>query len=397
MSEVNGVQQGNYEYPSVNDPQGNQDIDLEDIQILYETTLNDEDESRGTFDESFQSVSKENSEDGSKFINALIDNKNSLMLSLGITNEEEYDALACVALALASQETGMGKEEGYKEENQGWGQIKRVVGKFISETFFGDSSASSGLTQMKIYDFMKSEDFPDKYKKAISECGVVINGRNRNSLFKNPDQAAIATVAVLKYISENYDQYTTELKTQHKNLINEIANTPEKLAAVDLQSEEILTQILNVYENAPDDQKDIIRETFKDWILSVNGSKIGDAKVEEKYNEELNLNKLNGLLKANGADFQLNEDSLNLIRYALTKPGEEMSHVEYLAYGWNKGVTGTGMQLDRMLAEKMGTLMKDPEDMDYNQFATNVSILAEKYANQSVGRNGFDVLNYAFG
>ena len=395
MPDVNGVQQSNYDYQGVNTTQEKSDIDLEDIQILYETEQKDDE--RETFDESFQGVAKEDSEQGNKFLNSLIDNKSKVMYELGITNEEQYDSLACVALALASQETGMGKEDGYNEENTGLGQLTRNVMKWVSETFMGDFSASSGLTQMKIYDFMNSKDFPDKYKNAISECGVVVNSRNKNSLYKNPDQAAIATVAVLKYISENYGQYTTELMTQHKNLTNEIANTPEKLAAVDLQSEETMSQIQNIYDNAPDDKKDEIRETLKDWMLSKNGSKIGDNDVDIEYNEEANLSKLNALLKENGANFELNENSLNLVRYALTKPGQEMSHVEYLAYGWNKGTGGTGMQLDRMLAEKLGTIFRDPEDMDYDQFTANVTALAEKYAEQSVGRNGFDALNYAFG
>lgn len=395
MSDVNGIQQGNYEYQSVNNSQEKSNIDLEDIQIVYETTQDDTE--RGTFDESFQSVPKEASEQGNQFLTSLIENKSKVMYELGITNEEEYDSLACVALALASQETGMGKEKGYNEENQGLGQLTRVVGKFISETFFGDSSASSGLTQMKIYDFMNSKDFPDKYKQAISECGVVVNGRNRNNLYKEPDKAAIATVAVLKYIGENYGQYTTELMTQHKNLINEIANSPEKQAAVDIQSEETMSQIKDIYDNAPEDKKNEIRATLKDWMLSKNGSKIGDKDVDIEYNEEANLSKLNALLKECGANFELNDYSLDLIRYALTKPGEEMSQVEYLAYGWNKGTGGTGMQLDRMLAEKLGTIFRDPEDMDYDQFTANVTALAEKYAEQSVGRNGFDALNYAFG
>ena len=67
---------------------------------------------------------------------------------------------------------------------------------------------------------------------------------------------------------------------------------------------------------------------------------------------------------------------------------------EYCAYGWNKGTTGTGMQLDRMLAEKIGTILSTPEDFDYDQFTVNVSTMAEKYANQSV-TDGLNTMNNA--
>ena len=151
-----------------------------------------------------------------------------------------------------------------------------------------------------------------------------------------------------------------------------------------------------MYKGASDSQKIEIRETFKQWLLSTNGSKIGDKGVDDEYNEEVQLNKLNELLANNSADFKLEEDSLHFIRYALTADGQEMNTAEYCAYGWNKGTGATGMQLDRMLAEKIGTILYNPEDFDYDQFTTNVSMLADKYAEQSIGSNGIETINNSF-
>ena len=73
-----------------------------------------------------------------------------------------------------------------------------------------------------------------------------------------------------------------------------------------------------------------------------------------------------------------------------------MNHIEYMAYGWNKGTGATGMQLDRMLAEKVGTIMQNPEDLDYDQFTTNVATMAARYANQSVGYMASAILDDVF-
>jgi hypothetical protein len=130
--------------------------------------------------------------------------------------------------------------------------------------------------------------------------------------------------------------------------------------------------------------------------LAKNGSKEGDKGVDDDYNEEIQLNKLNEILKNNNADFTLEQESLHFIRYALTADDKAMNVTEYCAYGWNKGTGTTGMQLDRMLAEKIGTILYNPEDFDYDQFTTNVATLSKKYAEQSVYTNGIDALNNAF-
>ena len=61
-----------------------------------------------------------------------------------------------------------------------------------------------------------------------------------------------------------------------------------------------------------------------------------------------------------------------------------MNKTEYCAYAWNKGTGKTGMQLDRLLADKVGTILSNPEDFDYDQFTVNVSTLAFMYSNQAI-------------
>ena len=61
-----------------------------------------------------------------------------------------------------------------------------------------------------------------------------------------------------------------------------------------------------------------------------------------------------------------------------------MTKTHYCAYAWNKGTEETGMQLDRLLADKIGTILTDPESFDYDQFTVNVTRLAEKYEAQAL-------------
>ena len=368
------------------------DIDLEDISILYTTEKVEKD--RTTFGESFNEVSLDSSEQGAKFLSGLKENKDSLCSELGITSEQ-YDSLACVALALASQETGMGEEKGYESENTGIGKFIRGIAKQI-DVWRGGASASSGLTQMKIYDFLNGDKLTDEQKDILTRYGIEANGIAKDNLYANPDKAAIATMVVLTSIYENYDDYKEVLSTEHQKIGESITDDPSKLAEIEARGNELLDDIYEVYKGASDSQKIEIRETFKQWLLSTNGSKIGDKGVDDEYNEEVQLNKLNELLSNNSADFKLEEDSLHFIRYALTADGQEMNTAEYCAYGWNKGTGATGMQLDRMLAEKIGTILYNPEDFDYDQFTTNVSMLADKYAEQSIGSNGIETINDSF-
>lgn len=368
------------------------DIDLEDISILYTTEKAEKD--RTTFSESFNEVLLDSSEQGAKFLSGLKENKDSLCSELGLTSEQ-YDSLACVALALASQETGMGEEKGYESENTGIGKFIRGIAKQI-DVWRGGASASSGLTQMKIYDFLNGDKLTDEQKDILTRYGIEANGVAKDNLYANPDKAAIATMVVLTSIYENYDDYKEVLSTEHQKIGESITDDPSKLAEIEARGNELLDDIYEVYKGASDSQKIEIRETFKQWLLSTNGSKIGDKGVDDEYNEEVQLNKLNELLANNSADFKLEEDSLHFIRYALTADGQEMNTAEYCAYGWNKGTGATGMQLDRMLAEKIGTILYNPEDFDYDQFTTNVSMLADKYAEQSIGSNGIETINDSF-
>lgn len=394
MTEINKVSSNNF---NVNDEQQKQEatkeIRLEDISLLYTTTK--QEEQRSTFADSYAQVDKESTSHGKKFLNALIDNKQDLMQRLGL-NDEQYDSLACTALALASQETGMGEENGYESENQGLGKFFRDIGKWFSTTFAGDASASSGLTQMKIYDFMHGNKLSDELKQVMKDYGIEANGKNSNNLFDNPDKAAIATMVVLKSINDNYGNYKNTLDTEHERIGNELALTPEEKEEKLKQGTELLNNILSVYNNAPADQKTALRETFKNWLLAKNGTKLNPMNDNDQYNEESQQLLFEVLLRKNNSDIKLDNNSLNLIRYVLTENSSEMSHIEYMAYGWNKGTTGTGMQLDRMLAEKVGTLMQNPEDLDYDQFTTNVATMAARYANQSVGYRASDILDDVF-
>ncbi len=368
------------------------DIDLEDISILYTTEKVEKD--RSTFSETFKEVSLNNSEEGEKFLSGLKENKDSLCEELGLTSEQ-YDSLACIALALASQETGMGEETGYDSENTGIGKFFRGIAKKF-DVWRGGASASSGLTQMKIYDFLNSDKLTDEQKDILKSHGIEANSVSDDNLYNNPDKAAIATMVVLTSIYENYDNYKDVLKTEHEKIGESIAEDPSKLEEIEARGNELLDNIYEIYKGASDSQKIEIRETFKQWFLSTNGSKVGDKGVDDEYNEEVQLNKLNELLADNSADFKLEEDSLHFIRYALTADGQEMNTAEYCAYGWNKGTGETGMQLDRMLAEKIGTILYNPEDFDYDQFTTNVAMLADKYAEQSVGSDGIETINDSF-
>ena len=390
--EINDYSINRYNSSEIKTEYEKDDIDLEDISILYTTEKVEKD--RSTFSETFKEVSLNNSEEGEKFLSGLKENKDSLCEELGLTSEQ-YDSLACIALALASQETGMGEETGYDSENTGIGKFFRGIAKKF-DVWRGGASASSGLTQMKIYDFLNSDKLTDEQKDILKSHGIEANSVSDDNLYNNPDKAAIATMVVLTSIYENYDNYKDVLKTEHEKIGESIAEDPSKLEEIEARGNELLDNIYEIYKGASDSQKIEIRETFKQWFLSTNGSKVGDKGVDDEYNEEVQLNKLNELLADNSADFKLEEDSLHFIRYALTAEGQEMNVAEYCAYGWNKGTGETGMQLDRMLAEKIGTILYNPEDFDYDQFTTNVSMLADKYAEQSIGSDGIEAINDSF-
>ncbi len=378
MTNINGFSSFEYSQNDIKTNYEKNDIELEDISILY-TTEKQEDE-RTTFEETFNKVFAADAEDGQKFLNGLIENKASLMKDLGLT-DDQYDSLACISLALASQETGMGYENGYNEENSGLGGIIRKFGKWVDTKILGGTSASSGMTQMKIYDFLNEPNkLSEKQCNILKEYGITADGVATNNLYSEPDKAAIATMVALTAIAEHYDDYKEVLSSENKNLEQKLnLNSDEEKASAKEKGDNIIFNISGTYENASDKQKAEIRRTFKQWLLSINESKKGN-KVDDNYNEEIQLENLNKLL---GGNPKLNSNDLDYIRYTLTSDGAEMNITEYCAYAWNKGTGETGMQLDRLLADKIGTILSNPEDFDYDQFTVNVSTLAEMYANQS--------------
>ncbi|MBQ8886174.1 MAG: hypothetical protein IJY61_00545 [Candidatus Gastranaerophilales bacterium] len=379
MTNINGVPPYNSNQENIKTNYEQNDIQLENISILYTTEAQEED--RTTFEDTFDKVFASEVEQGQEFLNGLIDNKDSLMKDLGLT-DSQYDSLACTALALASQETGMGEEKGYNEENKGIGKLFRGIMKQI-DVLRGGASASSGLTQMKIYDFLNdSSKLSEEQRNILKDYGITADGIAENNLYENPDKAAIATMVVLKSLTEKYDDYKKVLSTENKNLEDKLGITSEaEKAEVKAAGDDILAKISEAYENnGNDEKKSEIRTAFKEWLLAKNDTKKSD-KVDKEYNEEIQLEELNELL---GGNPKLDASDLDIIRYSLTTSGSEMNMTEYCAYAWNKGTGTTGMQLDRLLADKIGTILKSPEDFDYDQFTVNVATLAEKYASQSL-------------
>lgn len=388
MSEIHGIgSQSNYSADKINKELKEKEIELSDISILY-TTEKTEDE-RTNFEKTYNETSLDKASQGAKFLDGLTQNKSFLMEKLGLS-DEQYDSLACVALALASQETGMGFEDGYNSENTGFGGFVRRVAKWFDVNVAGGASASSGLTQMKIYDFLNSDKLTQEQKNIINELGIKVNGVATNNLYAEPDKSAAATMVVLTSLIDKYDDYTAVLENEHASLssvLNDNLTEDERIE----KGMDILSNISEVYKNASDSAKVEIRSTFKQWLLSKNGSTISDG-GDKDYNEEIQLNKLNDLL----GDYNLSQNDLNYIRYALTSTGQEMNMTEYCAYAWNKGTGETGMQLDRLLADKIGTILANPEDFDYDQFTVNVSTLAQKYIAQSVQNDISLYLDEAF-
>lgn len=385
MTKINGVPQSQYNVNNLKTDFDKNDIDLEEISILY--TTEKKEENRTTFNETFDKVGVSENEQGEKFLNGLIDNKKDLMEKLNLT-DDQYDSLACIALALASQETGMGEEKGYNEENKGLGQFFRSIGKQI-DVWTGGGSASSGLTQMRIYDFLNnSSKLSQEQRYLLIEYGITADDISTNNLYENPDKSAVATMVVLKSITEKYDDYKNILSTGHVDLETKLGlNTETEKEAALQKGTDILSKIMDVYSTASDDKKEKIRNLLKDSFIASDDTKIGEIfdkngnLLKPKYNEELQVSKLNKLL---GDDAKINPSDLYYIRYALTEDSQEMSLTEFCAFGWNKGTTDNSLKIDRLLADKIGTILSNPENFDYDQFTVNVSTLALMYASQTV-------------
>lgn len=319
------------------------------------------------------------------FYDGLINHKSTLMNGLNIT-EEQYDAFSCIALALASQETGFGFENGYKTENE-----LGILGRYgitLGSNIGLCGSASSGLTQMKIDDFIDDNRLSDKEKQLLSTVNAKKSGLFGlgNTLYKDPAASAGATVIVLKSIWDEYENFKAKLDVEHENSANRLSENGVSLQEASEMGKEVISKICTLYDNATTDtERANIRDTFYYWILSTNGSKINsDADENDKYNEENNFNELKRLF---GNSDILDENSLECVRYVMsdTSGNSEyyMNELEYCAYAWNMGTnTEDSNKPDRLIGVNISTMLVDPEVFDYEYFASNVSSLAYNYAAQ---------------
>ena len=366
------------------------DLRMNLMSEFYATNL-PEDE-RSTFDESFPEGARFKVEDehlytkGSdcsqpyEFFNSLIDNKQYLTNTLDLSSEE-YDALTCIALGLASQETGMGMEDGYLEEQSGFNAMIRNLGINL----LSKHSASSGLTQIKIYDQM--ENIERFYSSIMKQKGVEATSKTDDNL-NNPEYSAIATMVVLKTIMLNYDEYQKTINENHENLAQEFENKGIDAQEAEEKGFDYLSQIYEKYQNSSDEEKVEIRLAFKQLLKSTDGStKENPSPDGKEYTEEIQFERLKEAL---GSDIALEDDALSYLKLALSSEVCQMDKVEYCAYAWNNGTGDTGMQPDRIMAEKVGIILSDPEDFDYDQYAANVIALTEKYAQQVTGYENTD-------
>ena len=352
-------------------------MNLKNIGTFYTTRLNDRD--RTDFSNTFQCVSPNESEQGKRFWKGLVSNMEALTEELQIP-KSEYINLACISMALATQETGMGEERGYVGENIGLHKAIRNTGKRIQKLLKPAGSASSGLTQIKIFDFMTSTDkLTPRQKEILINHGIEAKSYTKNNLFTSPEKAAIATIVALKSIEDNYENYENRLKEKHAEVEQRI---DPKLKAT--RGYEIIDEIKNVYDSTKGSKKDAIRIAFKHWLLAVDGSTVSDpGHIDKDYNEEYQLNKLNSLLNLKKPIVQ---DDLDYIRYSLSADKEKMNLTQYCAYAWNHGTGKSSMALDRLLATKIGVIFAKSDEFDYDQFAVNVENLAKRYAQQTIRR-----------
>ena len=319
---------------------------------------------------------------------------------MGIS-EEEYDAMACIALALASQETGMGyevgdslKDPGYQKENTSWfHKTIRNAGikgaNLLEKITMGGieaHSASSGLTQLKIFDHMESTEFVSKwYTNYLEHLGIEATSSTEDNLYDNPDLAAAATMITLTSLLKHHSSYEATMKVYHENLRKHIDEEYGVFSDEALErGYNHVVDIYEKYESADGDTKEKIRYAMKHWLLSTDGSTIENKSEDgEAFTEEIQLNNLNKHLEL---ETPLTQESLDFIRYFLTDENMTMSRYEYLPYAWNKG---TEDKPDRVMADQMGLILSEPEIYDYDQHTANVVALAEKYANQATGGDGY--------
>lgn len=435
--------------PSEANPQNFIGSNLNGIDALYYT--NDSEEQRTTFNGTFTQYNTDISEQeassgatkGYQFYKSLIDCKDDnyskngkprmgLMNRLNLTSEE-YDSLACIALAIGSQETGLGYEIDYVHENTALSDVDsfmdatywaytnaRKLGKsFLAMPLVKDvaglfgakgDSVSSGITQLKIYDQM--QDMSEWDKGILKEYGIETSklfGKGFDNLATDPELSAVATMVVLKNIKENYDtnvngdeidSYVGTMSKKYEELKEEyLQNGISEQEALE-KGFNSLAEIYNYYQspNTDEDTRLQIRTAIKAAFianddstlqerLDSNGNKIKNIEYVEEY-------QINALQEALGDNVSFSAQDLNYIRFAMCSEIGQMDITEYCAYAWNKGTGKTGMQVDRLISEKLGIIFSDPEIFDYNQYSANVVTIATHYANQiTEDEYGYFLLN----
>ena len=348
------------------------------------------------------------------------------MERLGL-DSESYDALACMALAIASQETGLGYETEYLRENQTLDEIDSMhdVGDFIytnaRKTWkglpFGDS-ASSGITQLKLYDQIKELKEIEKkenhnfYTGTLKQYGIKTNwllGKGYDNLAANPEKSAVATMVVLKTILDNYYEnvdgdsnqgYLDTMNAKYDSMEKEFAEKGEAPQEALEKGFDSLAGIYNHYQSADEDTKLAIRTALKGVFMASDNTTYenrynanGDYVKEDEYIEEDQIKKLQEAL---GGNVEFNQEDVNYIRFAMCSKIGQMDPAEYCAYAWNHGTHTTGMQVDRLISQKLGIIFSNPEDFDYNQYTANVTTIASHYANQiTENDDGYFMINDA--
>ena len=357
----------------IRDNQGS--MDLNNIGVFYTTRHTDRD--RTDFSSTFRCVGPNETEQGRRFWKGLVSNMASLTEELGIS-QEEYINLACIAMALATHETGFGEEKGYVGENVGVHKFVRNAGKQLQRLIHPSGSASSGLTQIKIYDFMNDESkLSPKLREILINHGIEAKSYTKNNLFASPEKAAIATIVALKAIVDNYPKYLEQLQTERAKVEGRIDSKLKETRGY-----ELIDTIKQVYDKSGKSKKDAIRIAFKHWLLALDGSTLTNGLISDNdYNEEYQLKKLNSLL---ALPKPLVQKDLDYIRYTLSSDKEKMNLTQFCAYAWNHGTGRSGMAFDRLLAEKVGIIFAKPDEFDYDQIAVNVENLAKRYAEQTL-------------
>ena len=378
---------------SGNNPNKKDNFEVEKIDTIF--TTEKEEFSRKDFEETFdeKDINDKKSEQGKKFHEGLTKNKSSLMKDLGLS-DDEYDSLACIAMALASQETGMGLEKGYKAENTN-GNIEKILRDKAIEA--GDKisssqpSASSGLTQIKIHDYMENPGI----KETLEKYGIVSENKVSNNLYSEPDKAAVATMVILADIAKSsYPKYENALEEVHQKIRTALDPNLTDEQCVK-KGENALKMLEDIY-NYPsyisgEERRKGIGSVLTNLLLSVDDS-IADEKFHNTqthredgvlYCEAVNLEILNNIIGT--YNHELKQEDLNYIRYALSTDKYKLNPVECLAYTWHYGEDAAfdTSAKDRMLAEKTSVMFTETGKSCNKRYTGIVEELTDLYGQQA--------------